>query len=512
MAVAPAEWASWWQRARSWWAVDPALRRRQAGAALVGLAAAGAAGAWALSPHWAPLYTGLAPATAGAMTGVLQQAKIPYQLAPGGSTILVPAAAVAQARITLAEHNLPASGQTVQLPPPSALSLGETPQQVAAAQQAALEQTLAATLTHLQGVTGAQVVVTPAPPALFGEGAAPATASVFLQLAPGVTLTPSQVAAVQHLVAGTVSGLTPDHVTVVDQAGTLLSGRPAVPSGPSQVQAAWRAQAAVDQLLEQRAASLLDQIYGPGAAVVRVNAVLAFTTRRQRQVAYGQPVPQATQQTTQTQAAGGGQPAGTAANVPTYTVPAPTNGTSGQQTTITRYAVPTTTTTTTTPPGAVQRLTVAVAVDRPLSPAQQAAVQRLVEQAVGFDAARGDAITVAGIPFNTAAAQAAQRAIAAAARRQQQEELAAAGAGAVLLGVLGLLLRRRRPVPSALPPPPVVPEAASAAGPPQPGLPAPPPTPAYVEALQDWAERDPEALARVLRTLIEEDDRRTARH
>ena len=61
-------------------------------------------------PSYQPLFTNLQSSDAGAITQQLASQKIPYQLANGGSTVLVPAADVDQERIALAQQGLPQAG------------------------------------------------------------------------------------------------------------------------------------------------------------------------------------------------------------------------------------------------------------------------------------------------------------------------------------------------------------------------------------------------------------------
>ncbi len=81
--------------------------------ALIGLAAvvvaAVAVGVWVSRPQYAPLYSGLSGADASAIVDQLTTADVPYELADGGTTILVPQDKVAEQRIAAAAAGLPGS-------------------------------------------------------------------------------------------------------------------------------------------------------------------------------------------------------------------------------------------------------------------------------------------------------------------------------------------------------------------------------------------------------------------
>ena len=83
-------------------------------AALVGLVAAAAfLSSHMSSPSYQPLFSGLQPSSAAAITADLPSAKVPYKLANGGTTIEVPAAKVDQERLTLAAAGTTSISQLV---------------------------------------------------------------------------------------------------------------------------------------------------------------------------------------------------------------------------------------------------------------------------------------------------------------------------------------------------------------------------------------------------------------
>jgi len=412
------------------------------------------------APHWTPVYTNVTPASAGAMSRVLKSAAIPYTLAAGGTSLLVPAADVNQARVDLAEHNLPASN-TATLPKAPKFSLGETDSEVTAVQQTDLEDTLDTTIASIAGVTAANVLITEPPTTLFGESGTSPTASVFVTVAPNSTLSRAQVTGIQHLVAAAVNGLTPANVDVINQAGDWLSN-PSAPAahpstGSSAVTSQLAATNAVNQSMTTQVLNVLDPMFGPGNVVAHVQAQLNFISSTVHRVSYAKGIPTAQQvktshsKTAATTTATKG--AGAAANTPTYpTVGTTTTGpaTSSSSDRISHYAVGQTTQTVSNPGGSITGLTVAVAVNQRLSPATIRAVQTLVRQTVGLPAAlQVSHITVTAMPFNHQAATLADRAEAAAAKaaaaqqRRIEEELA--GAVAAFLLLLFLLFRRRKP-------------------------------------------------------------------
>src|SRR4030095_2631177 len=89
--------------------------------------------------------------------------------------------------------------------------------------QQALETDLARTIASLQNVQGARVHLAMARQSAFVGDRKPGSASVFLQLKAGRRLDDEQVQAIANLVASSIPEMQASQVTVVDQAGRLLS-------------------------------------------------------------------------------------------------------------------------------------------------------------------------------------------------------------------------------------------------------------------------------------------------
>jgi flagellar M-ring protein FliF len=105
-------------------------------------------------------------------------------------------------------------------------------------------------------------------------------------------------------------------------------------------------------------------------------------------------------------------------------------------------AVGKTTTTTQAAPGEIKRMTVSVVLDSTVAGnISQQQIQSLVGNSVGLDTARGDAITVATMPFDTTAAKQAAAELAAAKAADQQAQMwSLVKTGAIGLGILLIIL------------------------------------------------------------------------
>ncbi|NUP73447.1 MAG: flagellar M-ring protein FliF, partial [Sinomonas sp.] len=226
--------------------------------AIIGLAVLVLGGAalvsWLTKPTYAPLFTGLQSADASAVVAQLGKDNVQYQLADGGSTVLVPQEKVYDERLKAASAGLPAAPATgYSLLDKMGVTSSEFQQNVT--YKRAIEGELGTTISHLDGVKGATVQLAIPEKTVFTSQQADATASVFVQTQPGQTLSSDKVDAIVHLTSAAVQGLKPANVSVVDAQGNVLSAVGAAGmSGNGAKQAAdyqQRTQAAVQAVLDR---------------------------------------------------------------------------------------------------------------------------------------------------------------------------------------------------------------------------------------------------------------------
>ncbi len=397
----------------------------------------GAAGAVALliavvmiagQTTYQPAFTRLTPATAGAVAEALRKEGIPFQIADAGTTILVPSARLADAKVASDAAGVSAdsvSGNEIL----DKLGFGASEFQQQSAAQRALEGELTRAIQGLAGISSAKVLVTPQQKGVFADQDRPATASIVLTMQAGRSADPTLVQAVVSTVSGAVAGLTSDNVTVVDSGGRVLSGKDAASTGSVLVKDR------VEREAETKVTALLDRAIGAGASAVSVSADMDFD-KVERQITTYTPVtdknwtPGGVTTTTETYTGGGASGAGgipgSGSNVPglpTYpiVVPAASPAASAapgaspsaapgylKTTQTVNYNLSQTVDRVSREPGIVNRLSVAVLVDSKASttiPADQ--LTALVAAAVGADTKRGDTVTVSAVQFAAVAPGAA---------------------------------------------------------------------------------------------------------
>ena len=406
-------------------------------------------------PTYQPLFTNLQSSDAGAITQQLASQKVPYQLADGGSTILVPAADVDQERVALAQQGLPQAGNVgFSNLEKSGITTSEFVQQVE--YQQALEGQLEQTISSIQGVQSAQVNLVVPQQSEFAVGTQQATtASILVNLAPGTVLSSGQVSAVVHLAASSVPGLSSSNVTVVDNHGDVLTapGDAGGTSGASNTQQT----NAYDTQLAASLTALLARVVGEGNAAVQVNALLNFnqsqtTTNGLQLNAQGQPVTAPTGQNTSnsTYSGTGTPPSGVlgSGQAPTTTGGNGTYSTTSSQIT---NAVGQVTQTVKQAPGQVERTSVAVLLNSSKK-VNQAQVRSLVTAAAGLNTANGDQLVVTSMRFASSGNSqgAAAGAASASAHRQLLQHAGEIGGLLLLIGAMVAVTlvaaKRRRPL------------------------------------------------------------------
>jgi len=153
----------------------------------------------------------------------LKELKIPYQIKDEGRSIAVARARADEARLGLAEKNLPGGG-TVGWEIFDQTKLGATDFDRRIQFIRAISGELSRTINRINAVEDARVQIVIPETQLFEVTKAPVTASVLLKLKPGESLTAKQVNGIVYLVAGSVENLKHENVTIIDVDGNILNG------------------------------------------------------------------------------------------------------------------------------------------------------------------------------------------------------------------------------------------------------------------------------------------------
>jgi flagellar M-ring protein FliF len=396
-------------------------------AAILGIGVGVAAALIALTMNFgepkALLYSNLDLKEAGSITTALDQAGVKYEVKGDGSTIMVPRDKVASTRLMLSSKGLPTSGSVGYEIFDEANALGQTDFVQQLNRQRALEGELARTIQSLDGVSSARVHLVLPKRQLFEEEGEQPSAAVTIHVG-GRTPSGDQVQAIQNLVSGAVPSLKPGRVTVVDQhAKTLSSGEDGFGG-----QAADGRRNEVEQRIAKTVTKLVEGVVGPGKARVNVTADLNLARVTVQQETFDPDGQVVRSETTNEENSRENQPDANGAVSASANIPGGAGGNgettnqsaSGRTESTTNYEISKTVRTEVQEPGDMKRLSVAVAVDgvtaaagkdgkpgayTPRTAEEMQRIEQLVRTAVGFNADRGDQVTVVNVRFPQADAE-----------------------------------------------------------------------------------------------------------
>jgi flagellar M-ring protein FliF len=362
------------------------------------------------------LYANLPMSDASLVTDWLKSQKIDYTLKNGGKDIWVAADKIYQSRLDLAANGLPTGGDVgFEVFDKQSFALTDYVQKVNYTR--ALQGELARTITSLAPVESTRVHLALPEKRLFKNQQKDGTASVIVTLVPGKGLDQAQVQGIIHLVAGSVTDLSPENVKIIDSNGVVLEAEEK--SSEDELLSVDRLafQQEVEHRMEMRAQDLLDKTMGTDNAMVRVSATLDFAKVEKTEELYDSEEPVIRSEQINVENSGsetiGGVP-GVESNMQGNQL-AEKNAAipSNKNSRITNYEISKTISKIVNPIGSITALSVSVLVAEkiqldadgnlisatPRSPEELKSIENMVASAIGLVAERGDIINVLSMPF-----------------------------------------------------------------------------------------------------------------
>jgi flagellar M-ring protein FliF len=354
---------------------------------------------------------------------ILSDQGVKAKLDSTSGEVTVPRVDFYRAKMLLAANGLPKSAATgydllTQIPIGTSRSIEQ------AKLRQAQENELARSIMEIRDIEAARVHLAVPERSAFVRDQAPPSASIFVKLAQGRSLSDGQVQSIVHLVSSSVPYMPIDGVTVVDQFGTLLTTphRDAeIGLTAQQLEHKMR----VEKLLRERVMNLMTPIVGMGNVNTEVNVEMDFTRTEQTREFYD-PNSNAirSQQDTMQESTDGrarGIPGATSNQPP----PTPQLSTTASTATaasdsarnrssssLRNFEVSREVKSTRPALGEVKRLSVAVLVrsgttvdengktiEKPMSDTERDHLTELLQEAVGFDSNRGDKVSIVSSSF-----------------------------------------------------------------------------------------------------------------
>jgi flagellar M-ring protein FliF len=326
----------------------------------------------ATKPSYTMLNTGLDPAETGKITGAPEKG-LPRQGTPGFELF-------------------------------DKQKLGASDMQQKVTYQRALEGEIAQTIDGIKGAEGARVDLVLPEDQLFQDKQSEAKAAVLIP-GDGQNLESGSVRGIAQLVSSGVKGLKTENVTITDGSGRLLWPNGDSGSGDGVgATAKVAAERRYESELEGGLNAMIARTLGPGRGEVQVAADLNVDKASREELKYakkGTPLKQQTEkESLQGGGAGAGGPAGAVGNIPSYAQGGAAGGSQyTRKSDNTDFGVDKQITRTQIAPGTVQKLNVALLVDKKVPPADVRALQKALGAAAGIDKKRGDALQVSRVAF-----------------------------------------------------------------------------------------------------------------
>lgn len=365
------------------------------------------------SPQMTPLYTDLSVDDSAAIIKELERQAISYEVRSDGAIIMVPREMVTRLRMKFAEDGMPKGGGIGYEIFDKSESLGTTSFVQNINSLRALEGELARTIRAIDRVQAARVhLVLPERP-LFSRDKAEASASIVLKVRGA--LEASQVRAIRHLVASAVSGLKPERISIVDEAGRLLADG----AGDDQTGTTGdERRVAFEKRLRDQVERIVSSVVGSGRAQVQLTADFDFDRITQTSDKFDPDgrVVRSTQTREESTGTDDNQGQVTVGNELPGAPANPQNPTPREQSKkseeIINYDISRTTETRVIEGGRVNRISVAVLVDGTYSKNDKGEfvyqerskeeldrIAALVRTAIGYDQKRGDQVEVVNLRF-----------------------------------------------------------------------------------------------------------------
>src|ERR1700710_1558802 len=365
------------------------------------------------TPQMTTLFTDLSAEDSSGIIKDLERQAIPYELRNEGAVIMVPKDKVTRLRMKLAESGLPKGGGDGYEIFDKSDALGTTSFVQNINHLRALEGELSRTIRAIDKVQGARVhLVLPERP-LFSRETPEPSASIVVRVRG--SLEPQEIRGTRHLVASAVSGLKPQRVSIVDEAGQLLADGA---SGDSDNAIGDERRAGFEKRMRNQVEAIVSSVVGNGRARVQLSAdfdynkitqtsdrfdpeggVLRSSQTREESSATAD---NSGQVTVNNELPASQRPDGAAAARDQSKKTEETNN----------YEISRTTKTEVTEAGRVNRISVAVLVDGSYSKNEKGEmvyqernkeqldrIAALVRSAIGFDQKRGDQVEVVNLKF-----------------------------------------------------------------------------------------------------------------
>jgi flagellar M-ring protein FliF len=364
------------------------------------------------------LFDNLTPADAALIVQDLEKNKVPYKI-PEDGVIEVPKDVVQKVRLQVASLGLPKKSVVgFELFDKQEFGASDFEQNIKYLR--ALEGELSKTIESIRVVKSAKVNIAIPKESLFISKQTPTTASVVLELAPNMILTPKQILGIKNLVSASIPKLKADNVKIINQYGESLGEDDELTKSNELLRAELLYKKRYEKALENKVVDILAPIIGgQNKVVAKVDVDFDFSKVQSKAEIFSPDNVVRSEQTMEESREGyspkqiGGVP-GAVSNI------GPVQGLKdgrlkekyNKATTTTNYEISKTIKNTQEDIVKVRRITAAVVVDGkykkdkdklkyiPLTKEELDSISKLVKSSIGFNPKRGDEVSISNFQFH----------------------------------------------------------------------------------------------------------------
>ena len=364
------------------------------------------------------LFDNLTPADAALIVQDLEKNKVPYKI-PEDGVIEVPKDVVQKVRLQVASLGLPKKSVVgFELFDKQEFGASDFEQNIKYLR--ALEGELSKTIESIRVVKSAKVNIAIPKESLFISKQTPTAASVVLELAPNMILTPKQILGIKNLVSASIPKLKADNVKIINQYGESLGEDDELTKSNELLRAELLYKKRYEKALENKVVDILAPIIGgQNKVVAKVDVDFDFSKVQSKAEIFSPDNVVRSEQTMEESREGyspkqiGGVP-GAVSNI------GPVQGLKdgrlkekyNKATTTTNYEISKTIKNTQEDIVKVRRITAAVVVDGkykkdkdklkyiPLTKEELDSISKLVKSSIGFNPKRGDEVSISNFQFH----------------------------------------------------------------------------------------------------------------
>lgn len=227
---------------------------------------------------YVPLYKDLSTREIGQVKEALDSQGVKYEIAPGGTAILVPEEQVDSLLVQLASEGYPQTG-TIDYSFANSSGFGMTDNEFNLLKKAATETEIAKLFKNLEGVKDASVKITVPEEGIFlTDVQDEATASIVLNTDPGYKFTEQQIQTMYNLASKSISNLKPENIVISNQYSEYFDLNAASTDGLSTATPEGQLQMKklVERDLQRQVQTMLGTLMGQDKVMVSITTDIDF--------------------------------------------------------------------------------------------------------------------------------------------------------------------------------------------------------------------------------------------